>query len=181
MSTAAPSEASSSRTFSALSAARHPSSRSHVFPSASHAFAFPASAAVALVPSRSLSFWSRKAAEVPAEVEPVLDVTAVERIVEVAGTGSMDAATWPMIHAGSWVNTYSAELLLKGLHDATGLSWLAVVPIAVILMRTMLLPVFIEMQKATHCMTTSQPEMQDAMKRMAVRPLPCSLCPSPAV
>ena len=98
--------------------------------------------------------------------EPLLDVEAVEQIVALAGPQALDAATWPMIHAGAWYHTYAAELMLQSLHDMSGLTWFGVIPITVFLMRTATLPVMVEMQRASHHMAKSKGPMQAMMEKM---------------
>jgi hypothetical protein len=108
--------------------------------------------------------WGSSAAETNPEAP--LDNETIEQIVALAGPATMDAATWPMVHAGTWYHTYAAELLLQQVHDLTGLSWIAVIPLTVIITRTALLPMFIQMQVTQHFMATCKPKLDMLQKQM---------------
>jgi membrane protein insertase Oxa1/YidC/SpoIIIJ len=96
-----------------------------------------------------------------------VDVELVDSIVQVAGPGQMDVKTWEMIYQGtSMPNVYLAESLLAMTHEMSGLSWLAAIPVTVIIMRSCTAPLHIMQQVNGHRMAVAAPKMQDAQRDM---------------
>ena len=104
--------------------------------------------------------------QAPEDLGSSVDPEVVDSIVDIAGPATMDAATWPTIHAGSWLNSYGVELLLQNIHDVSGLTWIAVIPLTTCVVRVFMLPLFIRLQRSMHKMAVMKPDMEALQVRL---------------